>query len=129
MVRQSSDKIMFCDSLYMEGNCDVSASGQVMMFAPDKTESLCKLSPNPSASHPFAYANKKEILSNFPKELHGISGSPLFALVNGEPSWVGVIKEGTGDCDKFCVRITPSNAIRVDGRIQSALQSASTADF
>jgi len=117
-LRQSSDKMLFLDPLYMEGNCDVSASGQVMMFPHDRTESLWTLGPNPDLSHPFAHATPAEILSNFPKDLGGISGGALFALIEGEPSWVGVIKEGTGDCNQFCVRITPSNAIRVDGSIQ-----------
>jgi hypothetical protein len=118
-LRQSSDKMLFLDPLYMEGNCDVSASGQVMMFAHDKTESLWKLGPNPAAGHPFAHATAAEIVGNFPKDLRGISGGPLFALVDDQPSWVGVIKEGTGDCDQFCVRITPSGAILADGHIQS----------
>jgi hypothetical protein len=94
------------NSFYYENTCHVSVRGTLLIGA--------------FPEEPPEIVVHVDFPVNPVKSLGGISGAPVFALRDGQPVWVGVVKRGPeGDGATAGLQATPSHFIQANGKLRA----------
>lgn len=104
-LRRTQGFTLETNSFYYENTCAVSVRGTNMLIGGFQAE------PPVTVVHVSEPTNSVESFG-------GISGAPVFALRDGAPTWVGVVKRGAeGRGIEAGIQASPSHLVREDGRI------------
>ncbi len=102
-LRKVRGMTLTCPSIYWEGPCQIGKSGSYLMLGA-----------------PFLPRRRVDHVPNAPEvsDIGGVSGAPVFALRNGSPQLIGLVKRGTEKAGlESSIQVTPIYRIRSDGKI------------